>query len=95
MDSSAKQTRILTVNGTVQGVGFRVFVKIKAKRLGLVGAVRNLMDGRVEIVATGDPVSLDILEKHCRKGPPFSVVDELSSDILEDVKAFPDFRVLP
>ena len=43
-------TRFL-VQGLVQGVGFRYFVYRSADRLGLSGFVRNLPDGRVEVVA--------------------------------------------
>lgn len=41
------------VSGTVQGVGFRFATERAASALGLTGFVRNLPDGRVEIVAEG------------------------------------------
>lgn len=41
------------VEGRVQGVGFRWWVRSRALELGLTGAARNLVDGRVEIVAEG------------------------------------------
>ncbi|CAG9296779.1 acylphosphatase [Celerinatantimonas diazotrophica] len=44
--------RIL-VSGRVQGVGYRFYTMLEAKRLGLVGFARNLNDGRVEVVAKG------------------------------------------
>jgi acylphosphatase len=40
--------------GYVQGVGFRFTVRRIADSLGLVGWVKNLYDGRVELVAEGD-----------------------------------------
>ena len=46
--------------GTVQGVGFRFYTEKIAARLGLVGYVRNLPDGTVEVVAEGKK---NILEK--------------------------------
>jgi len=41
------------VNGRVQGVGFRYWVRQEAESLGLTGSATNLMDGRVEVVAEG------------------------------------------
>ncbi|WP_031468887.1 acylphosphatase [Sciscionella sediminilitoris] len=41
------------VRGTVQGVGFRWWVRSRALELGLVGSAANLRDGRVEVIAEG------------------------------------------
>jgi acylphosphatase len=41
------------VNGRVQGVGFRWWVRRNALELGLIGAAENLVDGRVKIIAEG------------------------------------------
>jgi acylphosphatase len=41
------------VEGRVQGVGFRWWVRIRALELGLVGEAENLADGRVKVVAEG------------------------------------------
>ena len=41
------------VNGRVQGVGFRYWVRQEAESLGLAGWASNLPDGRVEVVADG------------------------------------------
>ncbi len=60
--------RIL-VEGRVQGVGFRAFVGREAKARGIGGVARNLGDGRVEIVAQGDPNALAALSDACGRGP--------------------------
>lgn len=49
------------VSGRVQGVGFRDYVRSRARRLGLVGSATNLTDGRVEVVAEGTEKSCRIL----------------------------------
>ena len=62
------------VSGFVQGVGFRVFVRKKAKKLGITGWVRNLSDGRVEAVVQGEEEKLKELLEHINKGSYFSEV---------------------
>ncbi len=49
--------------GHVQGVGFRYTTRAVADRLAVTGFVRNLSDGRVQLVAEGDSRQLDLLEK--------------------------------
>lgn len=49
------------VEGRVQGVGFRWWVRANALELGLVGYAENLADGRVKVVAEGDQESCDEL----------------------------------
>lgn len=59
----------LYLSGHVQGVGMRSFVWRKAEGLGLNGFVRNLPDGRVEVVAEGDPALLEQLMQDLEKSP--------------------------
>lgn len=50
------------VAGLVQGVGFRDYVRTRARRLGLVGSAMNLPDGTVEVIAEGPvPACRDLL----------------------------------
>lgn len=46
-------------SGHVQGVGFRFTTVNIASRYAVTGFVRNLRDGRVEVVAEGQPKDLD------------------------------------
>ncbi len=59
----------VVVRGRVQGVGFRWFVRERARRLGLVGWVRNQRDGSVEVAARGAADLLRMLEAALREGP--------------------------
>ena len=63
------------VSGVVQGVFYRASTRAQAQRLGLTGHARNLADGRVEVVAHGDPDALDALERWLWQGPPAAQVD--------------------
>ena len=60
----------LLISGLVQGVGYRYWAVGEARRLGLEGWVRNLTDGRVEILALGSEDRIKELEKSCQAGPP-------------------------
>ena len=59
MASSAFQRRQVTYSGQVQGVGFRYTTRSIAEGYDVVGYVRNLPDGRVELVAEGTAGELD------------------------------------
>lgn len=63
------------VAGRVQGVYYRAAAVAEAKRLGLVGSVRNLPDGRVEVIAKGDAGALAELAAWLWQGPPAARVD--------------------
>lgn len=71
----------LRVRGRVQGVGFRWFVRVHARRLGLAGWVANAPDGSVELAASGDQTKLDELKRVVRRGPDgadVTALDELT-----------------
>lgn len=70
-----KQRKYITVNGWVQGVGFRYFVKYTATSLGLTGWVRNRDDGAVELEAQGDENALETLLKKLHEGNRYSQVE--------------------
>ena len=67
------------VSGRVQGVSFRASARDQALRLGLDGYVRNLADGRVEVLACGDEEALRSLEEWLWSGPPAADVDDVGS----------------
>lgn len=80
------------VEGKVQGVGFRAFVRLQATSLGLRGWVRNLPDGSVEVAAAGTAPGLARLETLLWEGPPRSQVAAVrplaAPASLEDVTGF-------
>ena len=68
-----------TVQGIVQGVGFRWFVVRNASELGLTGWTSNEADGSVRVVAEGARHALDELERLLRDGPPGADVSRSQS----------------
>ena len=59
MNPNARQCRTVEYSGRVQGVGFRYTTHTIARRYQVSGYVRNLANGRVELVAEGQPHELD------------------------------------
>ncbi len=68
-------TAHVLISGKVQGIGFRYFVKSKAKRFGLLGWVTNTQDGKVEAKFVGEKEKIEEIIKLCRKGPFLAQVD--------------------
>jgi acylphosphatase len=73
---AASRMRIL-VYGGVQGVGFRDFVRRRARDLELDGYVRNLADGTVELEATGTSDALARLRDLVAQGPSGATVSHV------------------
>ena len=77
MASEEREIKRLMIRGTVQGIGFRVWVEREALALRLKGWVRNRRDGAVEVVVGGSPPAVEALVDRCRKGPPLSKVESI------------------
>lgn len=74
-----RQARRWVIAGRVQGVGFRWFVHRRATALALRGWVRNLPDGRVEVVAAGPRDTLGALDAALRSGPSMAMVRDVET----------------
>lgn len=88
------QTIKLSISGRVQGVYFRKFTKQKADELGIKGVVRNCDDGRVELIAQGNALSLELFTQKCRKGPIMARVDNIEKTELKSDVKFIDFNII-
>jgi acylphosphatase len=62
----------IIVEGRVQGVGYRYFVRSKAQELNLTGYTRNNPGGEVVVVAEGEKTDLDTLVDYLQIGPHLS-----------------------
>ena len=76
VDDPPVRGRII-VGGRVQGVGFRAFAARTAARLDLVGGVRNLDDGRVEVDVEGRKTVVEVLIGEMQTGPPAARVAKI------------------
>lgn len=82
------------VFGRVQLVMYRDFAERKARGLGVVGTVRNLSDGSVEVIAEGTEESLRAYIEKLKKGPLLSRVDEVKVEWRTPLGKFKDFVIL-
>ena len=67
------------ISGKVQGVWFRASTQSQAEKLGVTGWVRNLPDGRVEVLACGDRAQLTSLVTWLHQGPPDASVSRVET----------------
>ena len=81
------------MSGRVQLVMFRDFVERKASGLRLVGHVRNLPDGTVEVIAEGNKDSLDALVLHLQKGPLLARVDGVAVEWVKPSGTYTGFSI--
>ena len=81
------------VSGRVQGVWFRQSTKEKSDTLGLMGWVRNLNDGRVEVVASGEEQAVRQLEAWLGSGPELATVAEVESHFIEQTEEYSSFSI--
>jgi acylphosphatase len=85
----------LRLSGVVQGVWFRAGAEREARRLGLSGWVRNLVDGRVELVAEGEAPAVDELVRWAHRGPGAARVEAVEVREEEPAGEGGEFEVRP
>ncbi len=78
------------IDGTVQGIFYRAFVKENAEKENVKGFVRNLEDGRVEVFLEGDTEDVDKMVELCKTGPKHSDIKkvEVKPEKFQDFKTF-------
>lgn len=72
---------------------FRAATAQEARGLGLAGWVRNLPDGRVEILAEGARKNLEMLLAWAHQGPPAARVSEVAVEWAEYAGTLHGFEV--
>jgi acylphosphatase len=87
-----RKVKIL-VSGRVQGVYFRLFTQNKAKHFAIKGSVKNLPDGRVEIIAEAGSLAIEKFIKWCHKGPITARVDHVEVTELQSDELLTTFEI--
>ncbi len=88
-----KVARKYLISGEVQGVGYRYFTQRVAARHQVVGYVRNLADGRVEVLAEGALESVEALKDDLAAGPQSGRVEGVEELSLEPTGTYSSFRI--
>ena len=65
----------LVISGSVQGVGFRYWLRSIAIKKNIFGWVKNKISGDVEVLIVGNEKEVNDMIKLCEKGPSSSRVD--------------------
>ena len=79
--------------GRVQGVGFRFTVKSLARGFEVVGWIRNLPDGRVELQASGDSAELEAFLEAIRESELQSHIRNVNSSPIPPLQGIRGFEI--
>ena len=95
MARALNQTKSVHVfyRGRVQGVGFRLTAEETAVEFGVVGWVRNLRDGRVELIAQGHETILAQFLEAVRTGPMRNFIQHVELSWSAPSESFDEFEI--
>jgi len=83
----------LNIEGRVQRIGFRRWVVSKALEIGGVsGWVRNLENGNVEVLMSGEEKAVNEVIKACYQGPLFARVDKITFEENPNISFLPEIK---
>lgn len=88
-------TMHLVISGRVQGIGYRETMRAKAQALGVMGWVRNRIDGTVEATIQGDEEAVESLVRWGHRGPPGAHVKAITATLLDSEERFIAFTRWP
>ena len=83
----------ILVSGRVQGVFFRKHTEAMALEMGVVGWVRNLSDGRVEVLVTLAQDQVEEFKSRVQQGSPVSQVDRIEVEEVHLQSEFKEFQI--
>jgi acylphosphatase len=83
----------ITVNGLVQGVGFRYYILRQAQSLGLKGFVKNLFTGEVHTLAEGERGIIEEIIKLIKTGPSHAQVKNCRVEWSDSTDEFTTFEI--
>lgn len=88
-------TTHIVVSGSVQGVGYRQFVKSVAKKHNVNGWVINTSDGKVEALLQGLEDNVQKVIAACKQGPFLAAAKDITITQQECSETFYDITILP
>lgn len=93
MNDDIKRAEI-KVFGRVQGVGYRYFCFNMARKFGLNGYAKNIIDGSVESIVEGKEKDIKEYIMCLKKGPHRAFVEDAQVEFLPSKNEFKDFKTL-
>ncbi len=87
-----KVSAYVKISGKVQGVFFRATAKKIAEKNQLTGWVKNLSDGKVEAIVSGDKDGVEKFIAWCKDGPEKAEIESVDIIYIEE-KIFKEFSV--
>lgn len=88
-----KTARRFLIRGEVQGVGYRFFAQRAAAKHQILGFVRNLPEGSVEVVAEGEWDEIEAFKHDLATGPAFASVANIEELVIEPRGTYTLFRI--
>lgn len=88
-----KKSVRLYIEGTVQRIFFRSFIKENAEKHNIKGFTRNLEDGRIEVFIEGDSNDVNKMIELCKKGPRHAQIKNVKIKP-ETFQGFENFKIL-
>jgi len=87
------KTYSILISGRVQGVGFRYFAVSVADKFDIRGYVKNMPDGKVNIICQGEEEELRSFIGEVKKGPAYSVVTGTSAEEIPELNEYSSFEI--
>lgn len=81
------------ISGQVQGVGYRYFAQRSSAKHQVRGYVKNLGDGRVEVLVEGNAKAVEEFRHDLAAGPGYSRVGQIEELVIEPSGLYSTFRI--
>ena len=83
----------IIVSGRVQGVCYRAFVLHRANELNIKGYTKNMMNGNVKVIASGENNAMNIFISMLKEGPSIARVDNIQTSEIIIGEEFSSFSI--
>jgi acylphosphatase len=91
--SDDREAVLVRITGKVQGVGYRVWTRNEAMKLGLTGWVRNETDGSVAALISGSGSAISTMIERFRLGPSGASVSRVETQRAEPAETPSGFLI--